>query len=234
MSTTSSLLDTVISWTIPILSLTLVVGVQILFWWPTFSSPTKPVVISDETKKNSNFQDKIGQDATLLLTRNSSTTKAPSSLKPLAFNTGSSNSALPPFMTHNDRNNDKDNNNNNTNSNHVEKDDIVKKDAFLQQQNDQWRCVCETGFLPPGLLKSFGGAEAMMRVGNWTMLSQANVKILHNHTKRFGDTKEKKESLHYSTSLPRSILEDSTIFHGGMPFLLLLLGEMLLLPQNLI
>ena len=28
-----------------------------------------------------------------------------------------------------------------------------------------WRCACEGGFLPPGLLKSFGGAEAAMRLG---------------------------------------------------------------------
>jgi hypothetical protein len=31
--------------------------------------------------------------------------------------------------------------------------------------NNTWRCVCENGFLPPGLLKSFGGAEAMIRLG---------------------------------------------------------------------
>jgi hypothetical protein len=28
-----------------------------------------------------------------------------------------------------------------------------------------WRCACQGGFLPPGLLKSFGGAEAMMLLG---------------------------------------------------------------------
>ena len=28
-----------------------------------------------------------------------------------------------------------------------------------------WRCVCENGFLPPGLLKSFGSAEAIVRLG---------------------------------------------------------------------
>lgn len=31
--------------------------------------------------------------------------------------------------------------------------------------NNTWRCACENGFLPPGLLKTFGGAEAMMRLG---------------------------------------------------------------------
>ena len=29
---------------------------------------------------------------------------------------------------------------------------------------DQWKCVCETRFLPPGLLKSFGGMEAVFRM----------------------------------------------------------------------
>ena len=30
---------------------------------------------------------------------------------------------------------------------------------------NNWRCACEGGFLPPGLLKTFGGAEAVMRLG---------------------------------------------------------------------
>ena len=29
----------------------------------------------------------------------------------------------------------------------------------------QWRCVCETGFLPRGMLQSLGGAEAVLRMG---------------------------------------------------------------------
>ena len=31
--------------------------------------------------------------------------------------------------------------------------------------NTTWRCACENGFLPAGLLKNFGGAEAVMRMG---------------------------------------------------------------------
>ena len=30
---------------------------------------------------------------------------------------------------------------------------------------NNWRCACEGGFLPAGMLKSFGGAEAVMRLG---------------------------------------------------------------------
>jgi hypothetical protein len=32
------------------------------------------------------------------------------------------------------------------------------------KNGDNWRCVCETGFLPPGLLKSFGGMESVLRM----------------------------------------------------------------------
>ena len=31
--------------------------------------------------------------------------------------------------------------------------------------DNNWRCACEGGFLPPGLLRSFAGAEAAMRMG---------------------------------------------------------------------
>jgi len=32
-------------------------------------------------------------------------------------------------------------------------------------ENQQWRCVCEAGFLPPGLLgQTLGGAEAVLRM----------------------------------------------------------------------
>lgn len=33
------------------------------------------------------------------------------------------------------------------------------------ESDNNWRCACEGGFLPPGMLKSFGGAEAVMRLG---------------------------------------------------------------------
>ncbi|CAJ1946370.1 unnamed protein product [Cylindrotheca closterium] len=39
-----------------------------------------------------------------------------------------------------------------------------KEDIF--ERSNQWRCVCEEGsFLPPALLKTFGPAEAMVRLG---------------------------------------------------------------------
>lgn len=30
----------------------------------------------------------------------------------------------------------------------------------------KWRCACEGGFLPPGLLKNFSGVESVMRLGS--------------------------------------------------------------------
>ncbi|KAL3940759.1 MAG: hypothetical protein SGBAC_004766 [Bacillariaceae sp.] len=56
-------------------------------------------------------------------------------------------------------------------------DNDVNKNVTTAHQNDdkeedlfartnQWRCVCEEGsFLPPALLKTFGPAEAMVRLG---------------------------------------------------------------------
>ncbi len=31
-------------------------------------------------------------------------------------------------------------------------------------KNNNWRCACEGGFLPPGLLQHFSGAEAVLRM----------------------------------------------------------------------
>jgi len=43
-------------------------------------------------------------------------------------------------------------------------DDDDDDDDVITNGNT-WRCACENGFLPPGLLKNFGGAEAVMRMG---------------------------------------------------------------------
>jgi hypothetical protein len=40
----------------------------------------------------------------------------------------------------------------------------IENDLFAMNNNG-WRCVCESGFLPPGMLKSFGSAEALIRLG---------------------------------------------------------------------
>mmetsp|Transcript_33115 Transcript_33115/g.55510 ORF Transcript_33115/g.55510 Transcript_33115/m.55510 type:complete len:167 (+) Transcript_33115:176-676(+) len=40
-----------------------------------------------------------------------------------------------------------------------------EEDLFKMNDAGNWRCACEGGFLPPGMLKTFGSAEAMMRLG---------------------------------------------------------------------
>jgi len=37
-------------------------------------------------------------------------------------------------------------------------------DLFATKNRNQWRCACENGFLPPGLLQSLGGAEQVFRM----------------------------------------------------------------------
>jgi hypothetical protein len=44
-----------------------------------------------------------------------------------------------------------------------DKREEVKKEEITSSTNN-WRCACENGFLPPGLLKTFGGAEAVIRM----------------------------------------------------------------------
>jgi uncharacterized membrane protein YhiD involved in acid resistance len=39
-----------------------------------------------------------------------------------------------------------------------------EKEEEITSGASNWRCACESGFLPPGLLKSFGGAEAVIRM----------------------------------------------------------------------
>ena len=56
----------------------------------------------------------------------------------------------------------RDSNDENKNSEEKEEDDEDEDDLG---KNNKWRCACENGFLPPGLLKTFGGAEAVMRMG---------------------------------------------------------------------
>lgn len=37
--------------------------------------------------------------------------------------------------------------------------------SFNNNTNNQWRCACEGGFLPAGMLQSLGGAEAVFNMG---------------------------------------------------------------------
>mmetsp|Transcript_32908 Transcript_32908/g.68727 ORF Transcript_32908/g.68727 Transcript_32908/m.68727 type:complete len:176 (+) Transcript_32908:62-589(+) len=47
-------------------------------------------------------------------------------------------------------------------------DTSIKKATTIQNvqgRNRLWKCSCELGFLPSGLLKTFGNAEAIVRLG---------------------------------------------------------------------
>lgn len=50
-------------------------------------------------------------------------------------------------------------------TNKAEETATVEDSDLFQKSNNNWRCACEGGFLPPGMLKTFGSAEAMMRLG---------------------------------------------------------------------
>jgi hypothetical protein len=56
-----------------------------------------------------------------------------------------------------------------SNNNSNRKNREVPTEITREQVNDtvsssNWRCACEGGFLPPGMLQSLGGAEAVVRM----------------------------------------------------------------------
>jgi hypothetical protein len=60
-----------------------------------------------------------------------------------------------------------DNKNNTEREGNDDKEEEEEEDDADDESNNipKWRCVCQNGFLPPGLLKSFGSAESVMRLG---------------------------------------------------------------------
>eukprot|EP01083_Nonionella_stella_P273381 927320_1 len=60
----------------------------------------------------------------------------------------------------------------------VKLDDTSSSDYKLEQEqmtNDNtWRCVCENGFLPPGMLKSFTSFEAVTRMSTGNCYHKAS------------------------------------------------------------
>lgn len=158
---TEDFLDTIMAWMLPIVTIAMVVGVQFLFWGvvPSVQRPpsTKSEPVEDTAHASSSlndhrdqetFQEKTGglgidnTDENEGSDKNRSTASLPS--------TPTKSDATPASKNGREVK---------TTSN----DDDEEEDLF--KMNDQWRCACEGGFLPPGLLKSFGGAEAMMRLG---------------------------------------------------------------------
>ena len=49
-----------------------------------------------------------------------------------------------------------------------QKGNVILEEGKTSTKNlfdNQWRCACEGGFLPPGMLQSLGGAEAVFKMG---------------------------------------------------------------------
>ena len=47
----------------------------------------------------------------------------------------------------------------------LKKHELKSEESEKSSDDTTWRCPCENGFLPPGIFKSFGSAEAMFRMG---------------------------------------------------------------------
>ena len=147
-------LEDLASWFILILTIGMVIGVQLMFWLPTPKPITEP-------------EPEIRRDADSKRTDSSTRDDEKKKLIPRKFdsadfikNAGAVACTLVPTSG--------------TEESAPTKESSQKKSSSkvngmdmedFDRPNDQWKCSCEAGFLPPGLLKSFGAAEAVMRLG---------------------------------------------------------------------
>lgn len=145
--TNNNWIEAIAPWIVPLFTFGIVVVVQCIFWIPTISSYTT----NDLTPDKSQSMTKEGEDCIL------STPTTPST------NMNKDETSTEDDEEDEDIDDDKKDGNDEKDDNGDNDDDNDEDDLF--KMNDQWRCACEGGFLPPGMLKSFGGAEAMMRLG---------------------------------------------------------------------
>lgn len=162
-------MESIVGLLIPIGTLVMVIVVQISFWFPSpnrhqvtagsvLSSPSK----SDGGDLNS-LEEKTKEErpSTTLSELSSIMTCRPveskETFEPFAF-TGSNRSNAPVAQS---KATDRQVSLPNSNTD-VEEEEEAED---LYKTNDKWRCACQNGFLPAGMLKTFGGAEAMMRLG---------------------------------------------------------------------
>ena len=115
-----------------------VVFVQLLFWVPssTGTGPQNANVVVDPSTRN--------EDNEITIDSKSNITVGNSLLMPIKATTMTTNDVLPAtrYST-----------------------STLNSDADSIPLTVPWRCVCEKGFLPPGMLKSFSSAEAVVRLG---------------------------------------------------------------------
>jgi hypothetical protein len=135
--------QSIMSWLIPIVTISLVVFVQAMFWLPSSSPPPLPPTQEDKISNKKNQAEQPETDETLNKKQETDETRNRASADaPETRNTEETT---------------------NENSNSTDVTDVT--DMFQQNNTNNWRCACEGGFLPPGMLKTFGSAEAMMRLG---------------------------------------------------------------------
>lgn len=160
----SALLETFLSWLLPVFTIGMVLGVQLLFWTPSRKSciETATTIGQAGTAPGPKIDDKDGAASSRIepVSEKSSQTKSSSSYRGTEIGVSANVSS--------DKANEalelssmKQAAANKTDDTDAKDDDV--DDLF--KMNNQWRCACEGGFLPPGMLRSLGGAEAMMRLG---------------------------------------------------------------------
>ena len=150
---------------LPLGTILIVVMMQIYFWFPIDHSRTKE---SEPKKVDDTLSSSVVKDEQIAVERTGSSTQDKLSenseieTRPDADTPASNNS-----INTNVENSTKTETSNMDSSNAKKKndDDIDEEDLFAMNDNSDWRCACEGGFLPPGMLKTFGSAESMMRLG---------------------------------------------------------------------
>eukprot|EP00980_Cylindrotheca_fusiformis_P008958 scaffold1912_cov135-Cylindrotheca_fusiformis.AAC.5 len=151
---TTASTESIISLLIPIVTIGLVVFVQITFWFP--QTPTLPPSSSSSEKEQ---EEKTSKKKSISSSKNSFGEQQATreTLNGIKKGTDEKQAGITDTSEAN-----------NTAKNKISKDqngDSTTNDMSLQPGNNNWRCACEGGFLPPGMLKTFGSAEAMMRLG---------------------------------------------------------------------
>lgn len=138
---------------VPVFTIGLVVLVQMQFWFAS-SPETESTNVIDEPQPPTSAEqaEEEAEELDNGAKQQPNDMGKKSEVEDLATNK-LDNSSITPTQ-------DNDVNKNITTANDDEEEDL------LFARSNQWRCVCEEGsFLPPALLKTFGPAEAMVRLG---------------------------------------------------------------------
>lgn len=163
---------------IPIGTIVLIVLVQISFWFPTGITTNKERVFDEQSITSTAYDTSIAADepsAILSNERSTSTPREPTEGK-RGRGVGNVIQITPQtiplenfqciFIT--DNKSDKkaaSTTNSRTTESSNSANDGGSSNSTAAEQRTTWKCSCELGFFPAGMLKTFGNAEAMMRLG---------------------------------------------------------------------